>query len=89
MVSSSLRFHSGDTLILGSDCGSRQMLTVVKRRREGYLLRSQDGVDDRTWSHDEIYRHYVDGNLEHFSCNLEGLDKNLSEVLDGCVSRGI
>ena len=81
MASSSLRFHPGDTLIVGSDCGSREMLTVVKRRRSGYLLRSNNGEDDRTWSHDEIHRHYVDGNLEHFSCNLQGLDKNLSEVL--------
>ncbi len=77
-----LRFAPNDTLILGQGAAASVRLTVIKRNRRGYLLRSDTGEDDQTWSHEQIFASYVRGDLQHFACNLNRLPSRLAEVLE-------
>ncbi len=81
-VITSLRLANGDSLVLDGKDASRRLLTVIKRKRNGYLLASNDGADDKTWSFDELYQIYIEGRMEHFSSNLAALDNKIAKLLE-------
>ncbi|KAA0593151.1 putative transposase [Azospirillum lipoferum] len=77
-----LRFQPGDSLTIRDGTGGTVLWLVVERKRGGYLLKPQDGCDPRTWSDDELDDAYGTRRLILYPCNLAGLPKSLTEVLD-------
>jgi putative transposase len=78
---SPLRFRAGDTLIMRTAEADQQLFTVVCSNRQGYVLRTNDHADPQRWSHDELYRIYVDGHLDHYAANLAALGEGLADVI--------
>jgi putative transposase len=76
-----LRFEKNDTLALPRPDTGRGLWKVERRVREGYVLSSKAGDPDRLWTHDEIFDAYSADRLEHWPCNLQGLDEALAEML--------
>lgn len=77
-----LRFQPGDSLTIRDGTGGTVLWVVVERKRGGYLLKPQDGSDPRTWSDDELDDAYGTRRLILYPCDLAGLPKSLTEVLD-------
>jgi putative transposase len=78
-----LRFASNDTLLITPPDGTARLLfVVVKRCRNGYVLRHPVEQSERPWPDDEIFGHYLAGRLEHFSANLTLIDAAQVEMLE-------
>ena len=77
-----LRLFQGDTVILKCRDGKRTLLTVMKRKRDGYILRDENRDEQRLWPNEEIFDQYVAGTFEHFRSDLMGLEEAARELLD-------
>ena len=82
MAAIPLKFQSGDALAFRNATGATELWGVVERKRGGYLLRSFNGSDQRTWSDDEIDSAYGARRLIHYPCNVQGLPKSIADVLE-------
>lgn len=81
MPTNRLLFEQGDTLALPSGPGETHLYKVERRRRDGYVLSSMAGAADSLWTHERIYDIYTASQLQHWPCNLAGLDPNIAEML--------
>lgn len=81
MPTNRLLFQQGDTLALPSGPGETHLYKVERRGRDGYLLSSAAGAPDSFWTHERIYDIYTASQLQHWPCNLVGLDANIAEML--------
>lgn len=81
MPTNRLLFQQGDTLALPSGPGETHLYKVERRGRDGYLLSSAAGAPDSFWTHERIYDIYTASQLQHWPCNLAGLDANIAEML--------
>ncbi|GAA4250827.1 DDE-type integrase/transposase/recombinase [Azospirillum formosense] len=82
MAAIPLKFQPGDTLAFRNATGGTELWGIVGRKRGGYLLRPFNGSDPRTWSDDEIDNAYGARRLIHFPCNVQGLPKNIADILE-------
>jgi putative transposase len=78
-----LRFVAGDSLLLpGEGSSDRLLYQVVKRTLTGYILRHEPTQSQREWPDDEIFGHYLRGNLSHYRANLLGIREDVFKALE-------
>ena len=85
MPTNRLLFQHGDTLALPSGPEETHLYKVERRRRDGYVLSSMAGAPDSLWTHERIYDIYTASQLQHWPCNLAGLEPNIAEMLQSDV----
>jgi putative transposase len=81
MPSTPLLLQNGDSLLITSGEGLRELWGVTQRVRNGYLLRKHGNGESDVWSNDRIADAHIERRLIHYPFDESGLSKALSEVV--------
>lgn len=76
-----MHLQNGDSLLITSAEGLRELWGVTQRMRNGYLLRKHGSGESDVWSHDRIADAHAERRLIHYPFDESGLSKALSEVV--------